>query len=662
MTRWVALAILAGLLGTAYLVWRLTRGSNELGVSSVVLITLDGVRPDALCPRGKAPPLAPCLDRLAAEGIRFERCLTTSPNTVPAHASIFSGTDPVAHGCRVDGAFAFAPFNPSLAVVLREHGFLTGAFVSSEDLDRSSGLDLGFDLYNFQSLAEDGTPDPTVGERPGEFTVRSALEFVTGAGSAPFLLWVHLSTGDTPASLQERFAARRKDAWKESLSRVDGNVQALLVGLRERRRLEDALIMVSGGHGEGLGEHGEWGHSLLLYDGTLRVPLIVWSRGRLEPGGVVSGAISVASVAPTLLDLLELERPPGMYGRSRVLDLAAGRGDGAGEESDLVCFETLAPERRYGFASLQGVELDGYKLILGPDPELYRPDRDPQEAEDLMTRERDVADRLRRRLESHLAEHGRPPSESGPKTLPVPSVAALKEVAGRLPEARTAAIRTQNPRAGLGVVAALEEARDLALTDRAAALALLEDLLQAEPQVVSAELLRGRLLEEQGDLDGALSALAAALALAPADPVVYARLGQVLTKLERHDAAETCLLGALEVDPTFQEARVGLGLLYLKTERYSLARIRFDQVLSRFPGLVDACMGRAICLLEMGNVRLADEDLRTAIGSDPDNPEVLALLVRTSLLLANEEQALFFYRQAQAQGINFPWPAGFEQQ
>ena len=562
----------------------------------------------------------------------------------------------------MDGAFAFAPDNPSLAVALKQHGFLTGAFLSHEVLDRSSGLDLGFDLYNFQSLAEDGTPDPTVGERPGEYTISSALQFVTGAGSAPFFLWVHLRTYSSPPSPEERSAIVHADAWKESLSRLDQNVQALLDGLAARQRLEDALIMVSGGYGEGLGEHGEWGHSLLLYDGTLRVPLIVWSKGRLPPGGHVLETISVASLAPTLLDLLELERPPGMYGRSRVSDLDAGRGAGSSEESELVCFETLTPERRYGFAALKGVEADGYKLILGPDPELYRPAKDPAENQNLIIREREVAERLRRRLESHLLRHARTPTRAEAITSPAALVAGLEELSGRLPEATAMAVRRQGPRAGLGVVAALEEARSLAQTDAAAALDLLDGLLKAEPQVVAARLLEGRILEAQGDLEGALSALAEALALAPADPITYTRLGQVLTQLERHDAAESCLLEALEVDPTYHDARVGLGLLYLKTKRYSLARIRFDQVLSRFPGMSAACLGRAICLLEMGNVRLADEDLRTAIGSDPDDPRVLALLVRTSLLLANEEQALIYYRQAQELGIDFPWPAGFEQQ
>jgi len=637
----------------AVLGWRLTRGSNPLGVTSIVLITLDGVRADALGCYGVEPSPTPVLDRLAAEGVRFARCLSTSPSTLPAHASLLSGTDPVAHGCRVDGAFAFAPDNPSLAAALGQHGFLTRAFVSHPALGRASGLDLGFEEYDDRSCREDGRPSPEARGRPGEYTVDAALEFVELAGFAPFFLWVHLDDGHGahhppagPPALAERIYAN-------NLQRVDRNVERLLAGLRRAGRLDGALVAITGAHGEGLGEHGEWGHSLLLFDSTLRVPLIIWSPGRLPAGRSVEEPISLISVAPTLLDLLDLKRPPAMYGTSRAFALGEEPGASPQESGEPIYFETVAPRTQYGFADLRGVELGGRKLVVGPARQLFRPRDDPGERFDLISREPQAAEELEAALGALLAR--RRTGRGAPATLPARTRGKLMEL-GLLEPVEPLDRAPRSPRAGLGIVEAIRQASVLAEQDRGAAETLLSDLLTAEPEVPEVHRLMGRLYRSAGDHQAAAASFARVIELAPGVPDGYVDLGRELAASERSEEAEACLLAALELDPSDLQARLWLGRLYFDAGRFELARVRYDQVLAVSPGLAAACLGRAGCLLEMNNVRLADEDLRTALETDPENLEVLALLVRTCLLLANQEDALKFFQRALLLGAGWPWP------
>jgi len=86
---------------------------------NVVIITMDTVRADALGAYGQALPTTPFIDRMAAEGVLFEQCVTSAPNTLPSHATIFTGKQPYAHGVRSNGGYVLAQGNVTLAEVLR---------------------------------------------------------------------------------------------------------------------------------------------------------------------------------------------------------------------------------------------------------------------------------------------------------------------------------------------------------------------------------------------------------------------------------------------------------------------------------------------------------------------------------------------------------------
>ncbi|MFG0317311.1 MAG: sulfatase-like hydrolase/transferase [Planctomycetota bacterium JB042] len=649
--------LLAGV--AAVLAWRLTRGSNGLGVRTVVLVTLDTTRADRLGAYGGDPTLTPRLDRLAAEGVRFERCLTTAPITLPAHASILSGLDPIAHGARVNGAYAFDPANPSLAVAMQEAGFRTGAFVSAFPLDQRFGLDRGFDAYDDERHDAEGRPDADGLERRGEATVEAALDFVDEVGSTPLFLWVHLFDPHAPYEAPAPFSKERDDPYDAELAYTDHCVGQLLDGLAARERLADALVVVVGDHGEGLGEHGESTHTIFCYDSTLRVPWLIWAKDRLAPRRV-PGTVSVSAVAPTVLDLLDLERPPGMTSRSWAAAAHGAGGGPRGGDATPAYFESKAPEFYYGFAPLSGIEADGAKLIVAPRPELYRPEDDPGELRNLIDDEPALAAALKKLHDDHVRR--RSTSRGAAAALSERAEAQLREL-GYVSAGGRGEGDGRDPKDGIRVVEALQEAALRSRDDVPGAIARLEALVRDEPEVAEALEVLGDLLAGAGRYEEARERYGRARELRPRNPELYVKEGQVLgDALGRADEAESRYRAALEIDPTHVRARVQLGLLFLRSERIPAAKRRFDDVLGRHPDVVAARIGRAECLLREGNVRLADQDLRHALGVDATHPHALWRVVETCVRLRNLEDALAFEERLRALGDERGWGTEVERE
>src|SRR5271165_7370278 len=115
--------------------------------ANLVLITVDTLRADHLRCYGYQQIRTPNIDRLAAEGTRFTTVITAAPLTLPAHCSILTGTYPMFHGVRDNVGYRLDPGIETLAQILKQRGYETGAFVGAYVLDRTFGLGSGFDFY-----------------------------------------------------------------------------------------------------------------------------------------------------------------------------------------------------------------------------------------------------------------------------------------------------------------------------------------------------------------------------------------------------------------------------------------------------------------------------------------------------------------------------------
>src|SRR5262245_9475571 len=156
----ITLFILA-VAGAAYTGWRFARESPP-HQGPIVLISIDGLRADRLAAYGGHEVSTPAIDTLVADSIVFEHAYTHSPQTLPAHAALFSGQLPFDNGVRDDGGFALKEDARTIAELLRNRGFNTGAAVSSFLLRRSTGVAQGFSFFDAEideRLEEDALPE-----------------------------------------------------------------------------------------------------------------------------------------------------------------------------------------------------------------------------------------------------------------------------------------------------------------------------------------------------------------------------------------------------------------------------------------------------------------------------------------------------------------------
>ena len=115
---------------------------------NVILISIDTLRSDHLPAYGYKGITTPAIDRLAADGVVYERAFSHVPLTLPSHASIFTGLLPAHHGVRDNAAFQLDLKTPTLASMLRTHGYATGGAVSAYVLRASTNIGTGFDAYD----------------------------------------------------------------------------------------------------------------------------------------------------------------------------------------------------------------------------------------------------------------------------------------------------------------------------------------------------------------------------------------------------------------------------------------------------------------------------------------------------------------------------------
>jgi arylsulfatase A-like enzyme len=290
--------------------------------SHVLLVTLDTTRADHLSCYGHAVLTTPNIDRLAAEGVRFERASATIPLTGPGHASMLTGLLPREHGAIRNGLRVLDAV-PILPEILSVRGWRTAAFVSGWTLRAPlSGLDRGFDLYDDEMTDR---YDVVNNQRPGDATVDRALEWLEARASAPFFLWVHLfdphapyrkhgfDLGPNPAARPSAGRRSSPPAYDQEIHFADLQVGRLLAALDRLRLRDSTLIILAADHGEAFGEHGEEGHGRHLYEATQHVPLIL-SHPSLGPGRVSTLPATTLDIAPTILGIMGVPAPPGNRG------------------------------------------------------------------------------------------------------------------------------------------------------------------------------------------------------------------------------------------------------------------------------------------------------------------------------------------------------------
>ncbi|QDU66422.1 sulfatase [Engelhardtia mirabilis] len=376
---------------------------------SILFISIDTLSARHMSTYGYGRPTSPAMDALAADGVKFERCVANAPWTAYSYMAQFSGLYPEAHKRDIDAMrrapviyeqYNLAPNRWTVAEALRAAGYDTAAWVDNPWLEPALGMEQGFDLFD-RSMVEiplwdtsggidgitaafEGWLDERTDERPffamlqaldphapyvvseeyselfaGDELYDAQRQEPVGIGQIQSFRVIpdHVARGEVPegelpASMRTRLFA---DAYDRKIRHVDDALARLFASLKERGIYDDLLIVLSADHGESILTHEYYFDHATLFDETLHVPLIFRLPGGAQSGTEVETAVQLVDLYPTLLDLVGLPVYDFLRGRSLA---GAMRGE---------ALEPVPLWSEGGIGRQHCVELDGWKLIWSDD-------------------------------------------------------------------------------------------------------------------------------------------------------------------------------------------------------------------------------------------------------------------------------------------------------
>lgn len=590
---------------------------QTLHQTNVLLITIDTLRADYLGSYGRKGISTPQIDSLAARGVRFARAFAQVPLTTPSHASILTGAYPPAHKIRDVGGFVLDTKVTTLAEVLGKAGYETAAFVAAAVLDRHYRLDRGFQVYN-DEMGEDQPEEKlpgVVAEVRGDVVTKRALDWLrkregNGAGSKPFLLWVHYYDPhfpyDPPEPYRQQFA---KDPYAGEVAYTDSQVGRLLELLAQSGLQEKTLVVLLSDHGESLGEHGEETHGVFLYDSTMHVPLMV-AGPAIRKGGIVEQQVQSVDVVPTILDYLGLAPSPSASGASLKPALAEGKR----VRSPYAYMETLYPKTHMGWSELRALRTDDWKLVLAPRPELYRPLVDPTEKDNVLNRYPVEADRLQKKI----WEIAGPPSSWKIETQPVDpetwqKLKSLGYVSAGTRRELHADTSGPDPKDRVEVLRALDRATELMNHDQfAAAIPVLQKSIQNDTT----------------------------------NPLLYQHLGMCFQELKQFkkalDVYQTALKNKAETDRTYAE----IGEIYIRFGDLPEAIKAFEASSKINPSNTDNLNNLANAYLQLGRLKDAERAAQAVLAQHSKNAAAHNFMGLISLGKGQRAEARLYFEKA----------------
>jgi arylsulfatase A-like enzyme/Flp pilus assembly protein TadD len=496
----------------------------------VVLISVDTLRADHLPAYGYRNVETPHLDALRKDSVLFENAYSHVPLTLPSHASLFTGLLPPQHGVRDNLGYALSSGPTTLAAYMKSKGYATGGAVSSIVLSHVTGVNRGFDFY--EDTVEPDRTGQTLSrvQRHGDETAALLTDWIGPRADSPFLAFLHIFEPHTPYEPPEPYKSRYALAYDGEIARSDEIVGGFLRYLKDQEIYDRALIVFFSDHGEGLDDHGEDEHGVLLYREAIHVPLLVKFPNSRRAGESVGEAVGLTDIFPTVAEVAGLPAPPGLAGKSLTTTLAGGAGSKTEERR--VYGETLYPRLHLGWSDLASLIDRKNQYIESPRPELYDLVADPGEKNDLSA----GLPPAFRSMRAELARLPRPlqaPGSTDPEQ--VRKLAALGYISAS--SADLAKKDLPAPRDRIGSVQKLKSGFTALVAHRYPdAAKIFAELLEEEPGMTDVWQMYSEALMRVGREKEALAALQTAARLSPGSPQVMMALSEYF--METGDFAE----------------------------------------------------------------------------------------------------------------------------
>ena len=334
-------------------------GSARPGVPNILLIVMDTVRGFNLSLLGYHRPTSPTLERIAREGVNFTNAFSTSPWTLPSHASMFTGR--YVHETTADWLVPLDDKWATLAQVLGSAGYLAVGISGNTDYaSREVGLGRGFAHFEDYPLSLPhilrSTPmtrmvarnktlrrvlglEHGLGRRHAPVVTNRLVRWLDRHDERPYFAFLNYYDAHRPywppEGYRYRFVPKGEghdprpvrrgepgddslpektdwaiNAYDGALAYLDDQIDTLLRTLQERGFLDNTLVIITSDHGEEFGEHGLFDHGNSLYRQAIQVPLLLRFPGRLPAGSEVETPVSLAALPATIMSLIGLEPHP----------------------------------------------------------------------------------------------------------------------------------------------------------------------------------------------------------------------------------------------------------------------------------------------------------------------------------------------------------------
>jgi choline-sulfatase len=539
------------------------------GNPPVILISIDTLRADHLPAYGYAKVATPHLDAFRRDAIQFDNAYSHCPMTLPSHVSMLTGLLPTEHQVRNNLGYKFdAAKHPTVPQLLKQRGYATGAAVSSYVLRADTGLGAAFDFY------DDAIPVATTGaasqhQRSGTATLTAARNWIAQKSSQPFFFFFHLYEPHAPYTPPEPYRSRYSDPYDGEIAHADALTGEFIDFLKQSGIYDRALIIVTSDHGEGLWQHGEDQHGILLYREVLQVPLFI----KLPKNARANTSVKTPAA---LIDLFHtiLQDDEGVNLLAETIPTRR------------IYSETFYPRIHLGWSELRSLIDDQRHYILAPRAELYDIVNDPAEKNDIAANERRVATAMREELAKY------------------PS--GLQQLESIDPE-------DAKKLAALGYLGSVSTNNDAQLPNP-------KDMLPYLERIKS-----GFKLADEHKYAEAIAVLRALVKENPGLFDVWDKLGELLIATGQSKEAIDVYRNAMSRSQRFSpEMALSLGNAYLETGQLDEAARHADLVLNALPTGAHTLLARVA--MERHDFRTAENEAKLAIGTTSPQPAAMLLL------------------------------------
>jgi arylsulfatase A-like enzyme/Tfp pilus assembly protein PilF len=517
----------------------------------VILISIDTLRSDHLPAYGYSRIATPAIDHFRDDAVLYERAYSSCPLTLVSHASIFTGRLPAEHGIRDNIGYTLSPKVQTLAELMKGKGYATGAAVSAIVLRGESQIKRGFDFWDDDINIDPNALSMGRAQRKGDETRTIAQTWIEAHKAQPFFFFLHIYEPHTPY----------EPTYDDDVVAADAVVGRFLEFLRDQGLYDRATIILLSDHGEGLGDHGEEEHGILLNREALQVPLLLKLSKSAQHGKRVATPVQLLDVFTTLTGAPS-------DGTSLLATL-----DGKTPEDRKLYAETYYPRFHFGWSDLHSLISGANHYIQSPKPELYDLARDPGEKNNVVRENRRAYVALREAI-APLVKGADAPAAIDPEQAK--QLAALGYVGSTA--ITSGSVDLPDPKDHIATAGRITQGFTAFQQQRYEdAAKIFDGLLRENPKMVDVWNIQSRTLSKLGRTDDAIAAAKEGLKLSPTNSTLAVVVANLSLEQSRLDDAEKHARLVVADAPT--EAHNVLGQVYLARKDYTHAAAEANALL-----------------------------------------------------------------------------------